>query len=110
MLQCRAQYLNSTSAAHAYTYNLIVTLHPTRRVVDHHDVVNALFAAAAADLPRSSYIFRSCTNAVSTELEYEEVVTTSPDKKCCFEEEYRFQPTTGWSQQAITIEVVTAVF
>jgi hypothetical protein len=87
----------------------IVLLTRRSRVVDDHHVVDALLAAAAADLPRSSYIFRSCTHAIGTELNYQEIITTATDKKRCIEEEYHLQSTPGRDKQAITIEVITAI-
>jgi hypothetical protein len=75
------------------------------RVVDYHDVVDALFAAAAADLSRSGHIFRSCTYAIGTELEPQEVITAPTDKECSVEEEYRFQSTASWNQQAIAPKI-----
>jgi hypothetical protein len=78
------------------------------RVVDFHDVVDALFAAAAANLPRSSYIFRPCTYAIGTGFEPEEI-TTSTYQECSVEEEHRFQPTARWVKQAITFKVVATI-
>jgi hypothetical protein len=76
-----------------------------------HDVVDALFAATAANLPRSCHILWPCTYAVSAEpLEPQEVVATSTDKERRIEEEYRFQPAAEWRCQAITAQGGTTEF
>jgi hypothetical protein len=93
-----------------YAAEVITESSAHSRVVDH-DVVDALFAAAAANLPRSCHIFRPCTYAVGAKpIEPQEVVATSTDKECRIEEEYRFQPTAKWRSQAITAQGGTAEF